>query len=93
MRKRHSPNEAASSGVVAVIGRVWVDGSFFGSVYIMPGLDSGDFWVGSGSFRLFWVGFKWFQVLSITPIDTGRPTTFEFSDLGVGQLCSTNNNQ
>ena len=23
----------------------------------------------------------------------GRPTTFEFSDLGEGQLCSQNNNQ
>ena len=27
------------------------------------------------------------------PIGTGRPTTFEFSDLGVSQLCSENNNQ
>ena len=58
---------------------VWVDRSFFGSVYIMSRLDSGDFWVGSGGFRWFWVvwggfrwfrvgsdGFGWFHVLSIT---------------------------
>ena len=54
---------------MAVIGPVWVDGSFFGSVYIMSGLDSGDFWVGSGGFRWFRVGsdgFGWFHVLSIT---------------------------
>ena len=27
------------------------------------------------------------------PIGTGRPTTFEYLGLGVGQLCSKNNNQ
>ena len=36
---------------MAVIGPVWVNGSFFGLVYIMLGLDSADFWVGSGGFR------------------------------------------
>ena len=63
-RKRRSSNEAGSFDVMAVIGPVWVDGSFFGSVYIMSGLDSGDFWVGSD-------GFGWFQVLSITHSTTG----------------------
>ena len=42
---------------MAVIGPVWVNGSFFGSVYIMLGLDSGDFWVGSD-------GFGWVRVVS-----------------------------
>ena len=56
---------------MTVIGSVWIDGSFFGSVYMMSGLDSGDFWVGSGGFRWFRVGsdgFGWFQILSITMI-------------------------
>ena len=44
---------------MTVIMPVWVDGSFFGSVYIMSRLDSGDFWVVSG-------GLRWFHVLSIT---------------------------
>ena len=54
---------------MTVIMPVWVDGSFFGSVYIMPRLGSGDFWVGSGGFGWFRVGsdgFGWFHVLSIT---------------------------
>ena len=42
---------------MAVIGPVWVDGSYFGSVCIMSGLDSGDFKVGSG-------GFGWFRMVS-----------------------------
>ena len=54
---------------MTVIMPVWVDGSFFGSVYIMSRLDSGDFWVASGGFGWFRVGsdgFGWFHVLSIT---------------------------
>ena len=51
---------------MAVIGPVWVDGSFFGSVYIMSGLDSGNFWVGSGGFgwvRMVSGGFMFYQLL------------------------------
>ena len=64
---------------MTVIMPVRVDGSFFGSVYIMSRLDSGNYWVGSGGFGWFqvvsggfgWVrvgsdGFGWFHVLSIT---------------------------
>ena len=61
--KRRSSNAAGSSDVIFVIGPVWVGGSFSGSVYIMSGLDSGDFWVGLGGFRWFRVGadgFGWF---------------------------------
>ena len=67
---------------MAVIGPVWVDGSVFGSVYIMSGLDSGDFWVVSGGFRWFQVvsdGFVWFQVLSITPHLLLSPSHFQNS--------------
>ena len=56
-RKHRGSNEAGSSDAMAVIGPVWVDGSFFGSENIMSGLDSGDFWVSSG-------GFRWFRVVS-----------------------------
>ena len=50
---------------MAVIGPVWVNGSFFGSVYIMLRLDSGDFWMGLSGFGWFQVvsgGFGWFRV-------------------------------
>ena len=49
---------------MAVIGPVWVKGLFFGSVYIMSGLGSGDFWVVSGGFRRVRVvsgGFMFYQ--------------------------------
>ena len=52
---------------MTVIMPVWVDGSFFGSAYIMSRLDSGDFCVGSGGFGWFQVvsgGFGWFRVVS-----------------------------
>ena len=52
---------------MTVIMPVWVDGSFFGSVYIMSRLDSGDFWVVLGGFGWFQVvsgGFGWFRVVS-----------------------------
>ena len=60
---------------MTVIMSVWVDGSFFGSVYIMSRLHSGDFWVGSGGFGCFRVGsdgFGWFHVLSITGQSHGK---------------------
>ena len=52
---------------MTVIMPVWVDGSFFGSVYIMSRSDSGDFWVGSGGFGWFRVvsgGFGWVRIVS-----------------------------
>ena len=52
---------------MTVIMPVSVDGSFFGSVYMMSRLDSGDFWVGSGGFRWFRVvsgGFGWLRMVS-----------------------------
>ena len=51
---------------MTVIMPVWVDGSFFGLVYMMSRLDSGDFWVGLGGFWVVSGGFGWFHVLSIT---------------------------
>ena len=58
--KCRSSNEAGSSDVMTVIMPVWVDGSFFGSVYIMSRLDSGGFrW-----FQVVSGGFGWFRVVS-----------------------------
>ena len=66
---------------------VWVDGSLFGSVYIMSRLDSGDFWVGSGSLGWFQVvsgGFGWFRVVSCF-INKGLKTGLNHTDF----LCAS----